>query len=491
MTRAVTSAKLATEERDLRQDTVFLGRTEARYGATARGEAPELPADVPLTSSLLTLRHLFRDAGLDAARFGTTAWSPLAALDVPGKRVLVKPNWVLHENLAGNGLDCLITHTEVLEAVVHLAALARPASIIIGDAPIQGCDFAALERLAGFERLRIAGRRLGVPVEIRDFRLVVRPGGSLTGESLATARAAADYVLFDLGVESALEPISADAGRFRVTMYDPRELAERHGPKRHQYLVAREVIDADVVINAPKLKTHCKAGITGALKNFVGINGHKSYLPHHRKGGSRDGGDCYPGTSSIKGFAEDMLDTSNQHDLRSARMLFGTLARGARAAAVLVGADRNLEGAWFGNDTVWRTTLDLNQIVMRGTRDGDLVSSPQRTILSITDAIIAGEGNGPLGPSPVPLGLLTLAFNTAVAELVHCLLMGFDPELVPVVREAFRANPRQLSPIPASAVRCMVDGAPAELGEARALVGRAFAAPPGWAGHCEVGAGSR
>jgi hypothetical protein len=26
---------------------------------------------------------------------------------------------------------------------------------------------------------------------------------------------------------------------------------------------------------------------------MVGISRHKEYLPHYRKGGSRDGGDCY------------------------------------------------------------------------------------------------------------------------------------------------------------------------------------------------------
>jgi len=35
------------------------------------------------------------------------------------------------------------------------------------------------------------------------------------------------------------------------------------------------------------LKLHRKAGITCALKNLIGINGNKEYLPHHRLGGSQ------------------------------------------------------------------------------------------------------------------------------------------------------------------------------------------------------------
>ena len=70
-----------------------------------------------------------------------------------------------------------------------------------------------------------------------------------------------------------------------------------HAPGRHQYLVAREVIEADVIVNLPKLKTHKKAGVTCALKNLIGINGNKEYLPHHRVGGAERGGDCYPAAS--------------------------------------------------------------------------------------------------------------------------------------------------------------------------------------------------
>ena len=81
-----------------------------------------------------------------------------------------------------------------------------------------------------------------------------------------------------------------------------------HAPGRHRYVIAREIIEADVVFSLPKLKTHERAGLTGALKNFVGINGHKDCLPHHRKGGSLAGGDCYEGRSAFKGLLEDLLD---------------------------------------------------------------------------------------------------------------------------------------------------------------------------------------
>ena len=125
---------------------------------------------------------------------------------------------------------------------------------------------------------------------IRDFRrttCVFVDGVRVSTEGLQSEDR---FVLFDLGRDSLLEPITDARDSFRVTCYDPRLLAKTHAPGRHRYLVARDIIDADVVINLPKLKTHKKAGITCALKNLIGINGNKEYLPHHRIGGSTSGG---------------------------------------------------------------------------------------------------------------------------------------------------------------------------------------------------------
>ena len=87
---------------------------------------------------------------------------------------------------------------------------------------------------------------------------------------------------------------------------------ENHQIGRHRYLIAREIIEADLVINLPKLKSHKKSCVTGALKNLIGINGNKEFLPHHRKGGSESGGDCYEGGSSLKLAAENLYDFANR-----------------------------------------------------------------------------------------------------------------------------------------------------------------------------------
>ena len=58
-------------------------------------------------------------------------------------------------------------------------------------------------------------------------------------------------------------------------------------------------------------------------------------------------------------------------------------------------------------------------------------------VLSITDAIVGGEGEGPLANTPKPSGFLSGGLNTAATEWVHARLMGFDPQKIPIVREAF------------------------------------------------------
>lgn len=53
--------------------------------------------------------------------------------------------------------------------------------------------------------------------------------------------------------------------------YDVKQLRTLHNEENNIYHIAKSVLEADVVINLPKLKTHRLAGMTGALKNLVGI----------------------------------------------------------------------------------------------------------------------------------------------------------------------------------------------------------------------------
>lgn len=363
---------------------------------------------------------------------------PFGALIPAGARVLIKPNFVLHHNQGSGGMDPMITHGSVVRAVVKAALQADPSEVLVGDAPIQTCDFPALLKEAQLdswsnELTKADPRFRGV----KDFRRTIAKyvnGVRVAEEDLLPED---EFVLFDLGADSLLEPITDDKDDFRVTCYDPRLMAKTHGRGRHRYLVARDVMTAEVVINLPKLKTHKKAGITCALKNLIGINGNKEYLPHHRLGGTDLGGDCYPGDSKVKRMLEYAADQQNLADAGAKAKVWGGVATQLNRVLHLMGDELGIEGSWSGNDTIWRTGLDLNRIMLYGDVDGSMGSSPQRRVVHLADAIVAGQGDGPLSPLPLPLGLLFAGNNPAVVDWFGARLLGYDPQLVPIVREAF------------------------------------------------------
>ena len=470
---------------DFLENVIAIARTKPAYEVCDnRSSAPEIGGAI--NSAEVALHELFRTWRLDLDHYGTSAWNPLGVLIPAGARIVIKPNWVFHENQSGAGLDCLLTHSSIIGAAAKYAAITKPAQLLIGDAPIQGCDFAQLRRLAGIDELADHLRRRGLQFSIADFRRTILKGNSLGHERSERMRELEHFVLFDLKEDSLLESLSVDASKFRVTMYNPDLLRRTHSAGRHQYLIAREAIEADVVINLPKLKSHRKACVTGTLKNLVGINGNKEYLPHHRKGGSESRGDCYAGQPAWKGAAEDLLDVANRRPPGPAQAAFAWMAEAAGRIAVKLGADENLEGAWYGNDTIWRTCLDLQRILRYGRPDGFLAATPQRTVISITDAIIGGEGEGPLANTPMPSGFVTAALSTAAAEWVHARLMGFDPKKIPLVREAFGNFEYSLADFSPDSIRVWIGDTEKSAQDVLPFEGRAFLPPRGWQGHCEL-----
>jgi uncharacterized protein (DUF362 family) len=448
-------------------------------------EAPvELPEDVLVTTSLVLLRDLLRDTGMDAAHFGTKEWNPLGAFIKPGHKVVLKPNWVSDINKHPGGTTrCLVTNAHVVEAILHYVVKAQPGSIIVGDAPMQGCDLPNLMDSAEYNQMKQRFSQSSIPVDWRDFRRTVLENKDGASVCKKDQRPLNDYLLFDLGTKSLLEPIALDSARFRVTMYNPDLMRQTHASGKHQYLIAREIMDADVIINLPKLKTHKKACVTGALKNMVGINGNKDYLPHHRLGGTRTGGDCYAGGNYFKLAAEYFGDAANRSVGMKANLLRQCLRWSYRLGR-LTGADNNLEGSWHGNDTIWRTCLDLNRVLMYGKTDCTMADRQQRKIITLTDAIICGEGEGPLAPTPHPLGMLTLSSNPVAAEFCHAHLMCFDWRKIPLLREAFGRFRYPLCNFRPKDIEVKFNGK----GHRQPLPvwnAHSFMPPAGWKGHCE------
>jgi len=397
-----------------------------------------------------------------------------------GARVVVKPNWVMHSNQGPWGIEPLVTHASVIRTVVEEVLRSNAARVVVGDAPLQACDFAELLRATGMDgwsdTLRATDSRFA---GIRDFRRTTCEMRDGVRVPEVDRRPREDFVLFDLGTESLLEHVTDGRGSFRVTQYDPSQMVATHGTGRHQYLVAREVIEADVIFNLPKLKTHKKAGLTCALKNLIGINGNKEYLPHHRVGGSTAGGDCYPGRSPLKRALEYAFDRQNlatsQTGRRTWHQATRVLDRLVRASGDVLG----IEGSWSGNDTLWRTCLDLNRILLYGRPDGTIADSPQRTVVHIVDAIVAGQGDGPLAPQPLPLRRLLAGANAAAVDWVAARLLGYEPVRIPIVREAFGAFRWPIAGFPADHIILLGDGVPPGDDVVQALT-MPVAYPVGW-----------
>lgn len=425
-------------------------------------------------------RALFRAANLAPE-------NPLASLIHPGDVVLLKPNWVYHRNESGAGLESLITSPDLLQVMLADLALARPQKIILGDAPIQGCNLPQLWGAASLQEGLRRCRQAGIDTQLKDFRRTILTPGLLRGSRREAVAPEDDFILFDLREQSLLEKLTGPRPRFRVTMYNPDLMARRHAPGKHQYLVARAAMEATVILNLPKIKTHKKVGLTGAIKNFIGINGNKEFLPHHRRGGSARGGDCYCGGSLFKACLEAGLDFANRRRHHWSRSLGLRLNWQLQALAAKLGMDPNVEGSWYGNDTAWRTCLDLLRIAVYGKTDGTLAATPQRRILSLGDAAPAGQGEGPLTPTPTPFLFLILGSNPAAVDWVNALLMGFNPERLPSIREAFTAHPLPLTSFAPEAIAVVDEtGRRLACADLPRFYPQAATPPRGWVGHCEL-----
>jgi uncharacterized protein (DUF362 family) len=383
--------------------------------------------------------------------------------------------------------NAALTSGAIIRAVADLVleALDGHGRVVIADVPLQSADFARVVALTGLDRVMASYRQAGLAVELRDLRqewLVVEEGihrgiRRLPGDPLG-------YAVVNLGRDSQLEAIAAQRSHFAVGDYD-RETTRRHhmSSVKNEYLIPKTVLEADVVINLPKLKTHKKSGITCALKNLVGTCGHKSYLPHFREGSPARGGDEFAIDHPIKTMqrrAIDRLQRTHPIVYRVARALGRVIL-----AATTAGYPRDLRtvmsGSWFGNDTLWRTILDLNKIVLYADKQGALRETHQRRYLAIVDGIYSGEGDGPLNPSIRHDGILLAGSNPVLVDLIVCLLMGIDPEAIKQVSGAFSP---QTHPLVTGALRERVTGtANFVRSNLDVLPNFHYELAPGWEGH--------
>lgn len=438
-------------------------------------------------SDFSTISSLIHDALIQGGLGQVDAHIPFLDIVEPGMTVLLKPNFVYHENHSGTGMECMTTQNQFILAVLKEINPTKPRNIIIGDAPIQSSDWNCLVT-PGFiqDAKKICG---DVNVEFRDFRQTIIKNHNLINGIEKSLRKNSDYLEFDLKKESLLEPISDQYRQFRCTSYNPHKILESHSEGVHKYSISREIFDADIFLNLPKLKTHRKAGITAALKNVVGLIGDKSTLPHHRVGGSLLHGDCYQGLGVFKRLAELSIDSANRKIGTPGYTKWMRITDRFLKLHRMTGSTPDIEGCWYGNNTLWRMVLDLNRIMLYGTANGEMKDFPQRKIWSLTDAMICGEAEGPLSPTPKYVGAVTFSDSSSYADLVHAALFKLDPSKISIINESFQKFRWPLIDNDHN-FDIYYDNQRISLREIADKFGVSVNLPRGWVNHCEMNGGS-
>ncbi len=454
------------------------------------------------------VRELFVLQGLDVEHFGTPDWNPLGTLIQPGDNVVLKPNLVISEHPDGlRGIQASVVHGSLVRAFIDYSFIANRGQgrITVADSPIKEVDFALILELTGIEpAVSFLNQHHGLNIELIDFRdlQVTRDADRVMVASQRLAGDPTGYRVIDLGQRSMLAEIADHANRYRSTaaVYE-KAILEAHNTVHNYYSLPNRILQADVVISLAKLKTHRKAGVTLSLKNMVGITNEKRWLPHHRVGSPRQGGDLYADRTRLdvkfKERAKDVLITHwwGRWGAQYAGVpLFKIYRRMAKPIMDrLCGNDaiRQVEdGDWYGNDTVWRMAIDLNTLLFYADTEGVLQDTPQRRYFSAIDGVIAGMEEGPLKPGAVEAGLLVAGFNPVAVDMVCVRIMGFDGQRIPLIRRAAERTWLPLGEFQADDIRISSNVDRWTRIWQTDDPGLAFTPSQGWKGHIELRPGA-
>jgi uncharacterized protein (DUF362 family) len=340
-----------------------------------------------------------------------------------------------------------MTHGSIIRAVADYVwkAMGGKGRVVVADAPQTDSSFQKIIGILQLDVLRDFYRDAGLDFDVIDLRK--EEWRNRDGVIVDRTKLAGDphgYLSFDLGDASEFSN-HGGSGRYYGADYDQEEVNRHHSCGKHEYLIAGSAICADVVFNLPKLKTHKKAGITVSLKNLVGINGDKNWLPHHTEAGGRAPGDESPDSGRRHRIERVAAKKLRGLSMRVPRIGTWVHRQALRRAVSLFGDTEHVirSGNWWGNDTVWRMCLDLNKILLYGSPDGTLRPDRhgnRKRHYVLVDGLIAGEGSGPMNPDPVHASLVMFGSDPASVDAACACLMGFDPERIPVVGQAFRCE---------------------------------------------------
>lgn len=363
------------------------------------------------------------------------------------KRVFIKPNMVI-EPWKGeeDSWIATVTNISVIEGV--LMCLKDKISgggkleIIIGDAPMARSNHSVTLKKLGIEKTikKYEAENFSISlIDIREWywkyvgtmcvsrkRLQGDPLGNkmvnLYSDSCFATKENKKYEAFD----------------------DIQPVSEFHNEIDNIFSVSASILDSDLFINLPKLKTHRIAGMTCAMKNLVGINCNKNCVPHNTVGSDQQGGDTFQQGDTrakdemkgIGGIARRILRKKNpilNYCFIPIKLIYDRIHKSENTIGY---------GMWYGNDTIWRSIVDLNRIILYCNKDGIMCDEQQRKYVCIADAIVSGEGEGPLHPTPKRTELLICSDSAVAVDLVASEIMGFDYTKIPSLNKALNKDTR-------------------------------------------------
>ncbi|MEY8337956.1 DUF362 domain-containing protein [Lachnospiraceae bacterium 62-35] len=379
------------------------------------------------------VRNGFYQLGLDREKYGTKDWNPLGDYIQTGDTVLLKPNWVMHENPEPlyHDLDCLVTHPSLIRAIVDYVyiALNGTGKVIVADAPMQECDLPSLLQTMEYNIIQTYFSKK-MEIEFLDLRGVIIKENKNKFKLTQIIKTAEHGISVDLAKHSAFNDLDIERiQKLRTAKYSPEDMNKHHSTEKHEYILNPIALNADVIINLAKPKSHRKSGLTACCKNFIGINMDKAALPHCTYGSIEQNGDVYLRKNHLLTWSNFFKDLYNKHLQEQNKKAVGyrILMGLCRRVGIKLTKEKYWDGSWYRNDTMWRTISDITDAVYYADKNGKLQRTTQRTIFNICDMIISGEKEGPLSPTPKKLGTIMMsAGHAAGIDKFICKFVGFD-----------------------------------------------------------------
>jgi uncharacterized protein (DUF362 family) len=450
-------------------------------------EAPFPGLSTAPNAAYSAVRNVLRRLDLDSANFGTPAWNPLGELVRPGDRVVIKPNFVRHYHRLGQPLECVITHSSILRPIMDYVyiALKGKGEIVVADSPQGDANWEKLIEANGVRSLfEFYGKfnTADLLIELRDLRkewTVYRHGG-VVWERIKLPGDPHGYAQIALDADS--EYVDVVNKNYYGADYDRDRTKHFHNERSNSYNVAATILRADVFICVPKLKVHRKVGVTLNIKNLIGINGEKNFLPHFVVGSPDQGGDEFSNDTFNNKIDRKLKDFLLwKHHSFGKYLYVGWHALDKFILRKFQAEQNFVKGDWWGNDTTWRSAVDLNKIILYADEKGRMQQTPQRRYLSIIDGLIGGQGEGPLTPDPVYSGVVIGGFNPLTVDIFASTLIGVDWRKVKMLVGGHSLRKYPLAPDDADRFRVSSD---IDRDWERPMF--RFTLPAGWTGHIEL-----